>query len=196
MGGVLGLVGLEDALSHGNVVRVGGAAKPDVGRGVAVLLLDLGLDLARREALVGGLNAKELLEVLRTGSHVLLLAGAVDHELAVLLGGLDQAGIGAAGARRTRVASACRKPKARCCNSGCTKELPARYVLHGTPQSNGPSQGPLRYAVAYRGSPYAPGQHSLGLFINLYTSRLFFLQNSIIEREHAPQRHDRAVSGA
>ncbi len=88
VGGVGGVVGLEQALAHSNVIRIGGAAKPDVGGGVAVLLLDLGLDLAGREALVLDVDAGELLEVVAGGGEVILLARAVDDEGALFLGGL------------------------------------------------------------------------------------------------------------
>ena len=90
VGGVGGLVGLEQALGGHDVIGVGGAAKPDVAGGVAVLLLDLGLDLTGGEALVLDLDAKDLLEVVAGGGEVVLLAGAVDNEGALLLGGLDE----------------------------------------------------------------------------------------------------------
>lgn len=90
MGGVDGLVRHEQVLGSGHVVGVGGAAEPDVAGGVALLLLDLGLDLTGGEALVLDVDAVELLEVVAGGGEVVLLAGAVDDERALVLGGLDQ----------------------------------------------------------------------------------------------------------
>ncbi len=97
VGGVDGRVGLQQALGRYHVVGVGGAAEPDVGGGIAVLLLDLGLDLAGGQALEGGLDAVHLLKLLAGGGQVLLLAGAVDHQLALGLGGVNQLLHGVAG---------------------------------------------------------------------------------------------------
>ena len=88
--GVLGLIGLQQALGSADIVRIGGAAEPHVGGGVAVFFLDLGLDLAGGQALEGGLDAKDLLEVGAGGGQILLLAGAVHHQLTLGLGRGDQ----------------------------------------------------------------------------------------------------------
>ena len=149
--GVCGLVGLEQALGGHDVVRVGGAAEPDVTGGVAVLLLNFGLDLARGEALVLDLDAKDLLEVVAGGRKVVLLAGAVDDEGALLLGGLDEVLGGADAVLRdlalgglvAAVAVACDEAEsAERCGTG-RDEVPARDVRHGPtfPSLTGP-RGP------------------------------------------------------
>ena len=91
--GVLRLIGLEQTLGRADVVGIGRAAEPDVGRRIAVLFLDLGLHLTGGQTLILDLDAVHLLEVLTGGGEVLLLAGAVDHELALGLGGVDEAGL-------------------------------------------------------------------------------------------------------
>ena len=141
VGGVGGLVGLEQALGGHDVVGVGGAAKPDVAGGVAVLLLDLGLDLAGGEALVLDLDAKDLLEVVAGGGEVVLLAGAVDDERALLLGGLDEVlggadavlgDLGAAAGGLVAAVAAVAGGEAEDGGAGgAGKEVPARDVGHG-----------------------------------------------------------------
>jgi hypothetical protein len=91
VGGVHGHVGIvQEALGSQAVIGVVGAAEPHVGRGISVLFLDLGGNLAGGQALVGGLDAVELLEVLAGRGEVVLLAGAVDNDLALGLGRGDQ----------------------------------------------------------------------------------------------------------
>ena len=109
VGGVLGLIGLQQPLGGGHIVGVGSAAKPDVGGGVAALFLNLGLDLASGQALEGGLDAVKLLELLAGSGQVLFLAGAVDHQLALGLGGVNQVGHGVGGGSAGSGGIACRR---------------------------------------------------------------------------------------
>ena len=88
--GVLGLVGLQQALGHGLVVGIGGAAEPHVGAGVAVFLLDLGGNLARRQALTVDGDAEEFLELVAGGVEVGFLAAAVHGQFALGLRGVDE----------------------------------------------------------------------------------------------------------
>ena len=89
--GIHGNIGVvQEALGSQTVIGVIGAAEPDVGGGLAVLLLDLGGNLTGGQALIGGFDAVELLEVLAGGGEVFLLAGAVDNQRAFGLGGSDQ----------------------------------------------------------------------------------------------------------
>jgi len=72
--GVHGNIGVvQEALGGQAVIGVIGAAEPDVGGGLAVLLLDLGGNLTGGQALIGGLDAVELLEVLAGSSKIFLL---------------------------------------------------------------------------------------------------------------------------
>ena len=79
VGGVDSGIGLQQPFCGHYIVGIGGAAKPDIGGGVAVLLLNLGLDLTGGQALESGLDTVELLELLAGGGQILLLAGAVDY---------------------------------------------------------------------------------------------------------------------
>ena len=88
--GVDSRIGLQQAFRRADIVRISGAAEPDVSGGVAVLLLDLGLHLAGGQTLEGGLDAEQLLEVLAGSGQILLLAGAVHHQLTLGLGSGDQ----------------------------------------------------------------------------------------------------------
>ena len=90
MGGVGGVISLQQTLGSTDVVRIGGAAEPDVGGRIAVLLLDLALHLAGGQALERGLDAEQILEVLARGGQILLLAGTVDDQLALGLCRGDQ----------------------------------------------------------------------------------------------------------
>ena len=83
MGGVGGVISLQQTLGSADVVRIGGAAEPDVGGRIAVLLLDLALHLAGGQALERGLDAEQILEVLARGGQILLLTGTVDDQLAL-----------------------------------------------------------------------------------------------------------------
>ena len=90
VGGVLGLVSLEQTLCRDDVVRVGRAAKPDVSGRIAVLFLYLGLHLTGGQTLIGSLDAVELLEVLAGGCEIFLFAGAVNNELTLRLSEGDE----------------------------------------------------------------------------------------------------------
>ena len=82
VGGVGGRIGLQQTFRSADVVRIGGAAEPDVSGGIAVLLLDLGLHLTGGQTLCVDLDAEQLLEVLAGSGQILFLAGTVDGQLA------------------------------------------------------------------------------------------------------------------
>ena len=140
VGSVVGLVGLEQALGSRDVVGIGGAAEPDVAGRVAVLLLDLCLDLAGGEALVLDLDTVELLEVVAGGGEVVLLAGAVDDERALFLGGLHKVlgctdlvlggGVGGGVGGLGVPAAAAGEAEAGGRDAADAKEIPARDVAH------------------------------------------------------------------
>ena len=75
--GVLGLVGLQQALGDGLVVGIGRAAKPHVRAGIAVFFFNLGGHFARGKALAVDGDAIELLELVAGGVEVGFLAAAV-----------------------------------------------------------------------------------------------------------------------
>ena len=114
IGGVLGFIGHEQTGLGALVVGVGGAAEPHVAGGIAGFLGDLGLHLARGQALVVGLDAVQLLKVLGGGGHIGLLAGAVHHQLALLLGGLDQFGVYFRGGGKAHAAKRHRQCEKKC----------------------------------------------------------------------------------
>ena len=135
--GVLGLHDLEQALLGGHVVRIGGAAEPHVAGRLAALLLDLGKYLLGGQTLVGGLDAVELLEVATSRLAVVLLAGDVDDELALVLRGLDQVsvgadGIGTSGATRGSAgrAGAAARGEAQRRDAGSAQEAPTGEIVH------------------------------------------------------------------
>ena len=99
VGSVLGLVGFQQTLGSDDVVGVGGAAEPDVSGRIAVLFLDLGLNLTGGQALILHLDAVQLLEMLAGGCQVLFLTGAVDDQFALSLGGVNQGLLGSGGLR-------------------------------------------------------------------------------------------------
>ena len=90
VGGVGGIISLQQTLGSADIVRIGGAAEPHVGGRIAVLLLHLALHLTGGQALERGLDAEQILEVLARGGQILLLAGAVDDQFALGLCRGDQ----------------------------------------------------------------------------------------------------------
>ena len=70
---VLCIISLEQTLRSEHVVRICRAAEEDVCRRVALLFLDLGLDLTCRKALVCCLDYEELLEILADCGKILFL---------------------------------------------------------------------------------------------------------------------------
>jgi len=99
VGSVLGLVGFQQALSSDNVVGVGGAAEPGVSGRIAVFFLDLGLNLTGGQALILDLDAVQLFKVSAGSCQIVFLAGAVDDQLALGLGCVDQGLLGSSGLR-------------------------------------------------------------------------------------------------
>ena len=61
--------------------------------GVAVFFFDLGLHLAGGQALMRYLDAVELFKLVAGSLQVFFLAGAVNNQLAIFLGGSDQIGV-------------------------------------------------------------------------------------------------------
>ena len=90
MGSVLRGVRLEQVFLGKDVVRVGRAAEPDVGRGVALLFFDLRLHLAGGQTLIVDLDAVQFLEMLARSGEIFLFAGAVNGQLTLRLRGGDQ----------------------------------------------------------------------------------------------------------
>ena len=83
---VLGFIRLEQALARNDIVRIGGAAEPDVCGRIAVLFLDLSLDFTGGQTLILYLDAVQLLEILAGCCQVILLAGAVNDQRTFCLG--------------------------------------------------------------------------------------------------------------
>ena len=99
VGSVLSFVGFQQALSSDDVVGVGGAAKPGVSGRIAVFFLDLGLNLTGGQALILNLDAVQLFKVSAGSCQIVFLAGAVDDQLALSLGCVDQGLLGSSGLR-------------------------------------------------------------------------------------------------
>ena len=60
----------EEAFGSDHIVRVGGAAEPDISRRVAVFFFDLGLDFTGGKTLIGRLDTVEFLEMLGNCSKI------------------------------------------------------------------------------------------------------------------------------
>ena len=76
---------VKKTVSRGGVIGVVRAAEPNVSGGLAVLLGYLGGDFAGGKTLICSLYAVEFLELVAGGGEVVLLAGAVNNELAFSL---------------------------------------------------------------------------------------------------------------
>ena len=157
-------------------LHIGGAAaaEPDVRGGMAVLLLDLGEDLAAAQALPAGGDAEELSELVARGDDVGLLTGAVDNELALGLSSGNEVGIVAldTGARsfsaRARVAGATAASEGETSQGGCAQEVPTRNVMHGF----------LPVYIQARNAPVTNNCHSI---VPLYAVVCSFFRQTVAE---------------
>ena len=90
VGSVLCLVGHQQTGSSANVVRIGGAAEPDIGGGSAVFFFDFALHLTGGQTLILYFDAVQLFKLFAGYCQIFFLTGTVDDQLALRLSGGDQ----------------------------------------------------------------------------------------------------------
>ncbi len=90
MGSIDRVIFLQKTIGDCLVVRIGGAAEPDVSGGLSVLFLDLCVDFGSGKTLIDRLDSIKLFKVLAGSCQVFFLAGAVDRQGPVCLRGFDQ----------------------------------------------------------------------------------------------------------